>query len=199
MSRRQRNLLGPLGQGGMVGLWGASSLIKSVQTGSVGLAGTAALTGTATITSVDTASSLLIFGGNTTNDATNGQIDAYQTGTIALTNATTVTVTRYSTDTNQTITAYFTVVEFRPGAVRSIQAGTIILTNAVLTNTATITSVNTAKSVCIYTSKQSNQGPSATGNNHWSYVVLTNATTVTAARANNVNLEQPGYTVVEFF
>ncbi len=183
----------------MVARWGASSLIQSVQDGSVSCSASNSLTGTATIAAVSTANALLVVRGNTTSDATNSQVDAYQTGTIALTNATTVTVTRGGQDNNGNITVYFTVVEFAPGVVRSIQTSTIALTNGVTSNTAAISSVNTLKSMCFYTGKQSNQGALAIGTVHWPYVALTSAVLVTATRVGNVNLEQPGFAVVEFF
>ena len=91
------------------------------------------------------------------------------------------------------------MVEFLPGVLRSVQSGSIALTNGVTVNTATITSVNTAKAWAFYQNKTSNQGPAALGNSHWSTVILTNATTVTANRNGNLNLETPYYTVVEFF
>lgn len=48
--RRNRDFIGPAGMGGVVSLWGASSLIKSVQSGS--LSNGAGTTATATITAV---------------------------------------------------------------------------------------------------------------------------------------------------
>jgi hypothetical protein len=199
MNRRGADRIGPLASGGMVALWGASSLIKSIQYGNVGATNNTSTTGTATINAVDTANAVLLFNGNTTSDSTNGQIDAYQTGFITLTNSTTVTVTRGGQDGNGNITVNFCVVEFLPGVIRSVQAGTILLANAVVTNTATITAVNTAKSVLFYNNKNTNQGPLAAGTTHWSKLDLTNSTTITATRAGNTNQEVPAYLLVEFF
>ena len=199
MNRRGQNLAGPLGGSGMIGLWGVSSFIKSVQYGNVSATNASSLTGTATITAVDTANSVLLFNGNTTSDSTNYQIDAYQTGYLTLTNATTVTVTRGGADGNGNIVVNFCVVEFMPGVIRSVQAGTIALNNGVTTNTVAITTVNTAKSVLFYNNKYTNQGPLASGIAHWSKLDLTNSTTITATRAGNTNHEYPAYVLVEFF
>ena len=65
------------------------------------------------------------------------------------------------------------------GQIKSIQRGVIASPG-----TATITSVNTSKSLLAYL------GASATG----AYVVLTNSTTVTATGAANVS-----YQVVEYY
>lgn len=57
-----------LGGAGMVSLWGASSLIASVQSGTITL--NASPNGTATITAVNTANSVIVFGGFSVNNAT---------------------------------------------------------------------------------------------------------------------------------
>lgn len=81
--------------------------------------------------------------------------------------------------------------------VKSVQTGTIVITATNLTNTATISSVNTAKSVVLF-------GGWTTDNNSGTlvfapYLTLTNATTVTATRSNTSNTTTVSYTVLEFY
>jgi hypothetical protein len=80
--------------------------------------------------------------------------------------------------------------------VKSVQAGTIAL-SGVTSNTATISSVNTNKSVVLYggittTDTTGTLPPLA-------YLTLTNATTVTATRATSSNTTTVSYTVLEFY
>lgn len=79
-----------------------------------------------------------------------------------------------------------------PAGIKSIQTGTITLT-AVTSNTATITSVNTAKAFCIF-----NGGVSSAAESNSYAAQLTNATTVTAYRSASGNTTTVYYTVVEF-
>jgi hypothetical protein len=81
--RRQRNLLGPQGMGGMVGLWGASSMVNSIQYGQIDLV--SLTTNTATITSVNTANAMLVFLGESSVDQNPAYIGAVR---MTLTNAT---------------------------------------------------------------------------------------------------------------
>jgi hypothetical protein len=78
--------------------------------------------------------------------------------------------------------------------VRSVQQGTIVL-SGVASNTATITSVDTTRSVCLY------GGTSTTGTADQGLVrvSVTDATTVTATRQSASNDATVSYTVVEFY
>ena len=81
--------------------------------------------------------------------------------------------------------------------VKSVQTGTIVITATNLTNTATISSVNTAKSVVLF-------GGWTTDNTSGTlvfapYLTLTNATTVTATRSTISNTTTVSYTVLEFY
>lgn len=90
------------------------SPINSVQYGTVTIAGSSA-TGTATITSVDTSKAVLGFLGFTTTLDTSGGSAVHQNRMfpmITLTNATTVTATRNSSDPSDTVTVSFVVVEY---------------------------------------------------------------------------------------
>ena len=86
------------------------------------------------------------------------------------------------------------------GGIKRIQQGTITVSSvsgdAASSNTATITSVNTAKAVCLPLGFTMN----SVGNGS-ARVSLTNATTVTANVENNDSNTQTftvGYVVVEF-
>jgi len=83
---------------------GSSSPIKSIQTGTISSTTPSA---TATITSVDTAKSIVLWGGFESTSTTAAEIR--HNIALDLTNATTVTA---FTGTNVSIKVYFTVVEF---------------------------------------------------------------------------------------
>lgn len=197
MNRRGADRTGPLGGAGMVGLWGASSLV-SVQHGTIS---TTAASATATISAVNTANSLLLFNGQDNPYASGNTVyDAFVAYT--LTNSTTVTQTRSHTD-GSALTGAFCVVEFAPGVVRSVQYGTVSLATGV-SNTASITSVNTSKSIISYLGQTTNDFNSGS---YWNTqynscrAVLTNATTVTATRRSDAGFGGPTvyFVVVEFF
>lgn len=79
--------------------------------------------------------------------------------------------------------------------IQSVQYGTMTIAANVASGTATITSVNTAKAVVIYLGLRT----SATSDNTWAKITLTNATTVTADRQGSpANDEVVGFVVVEF-
>ena len=87
----------------------AMSPINSVQYGTVTIA-SGATSGTATITSVDTSKSVLGFLGFTT--AVDSSVQNRVFPRITLTNATTVTATRDSSDPVKAVTVSFVVTEF---------------------------------------------------------------------------------------
>ena len=188
--RRQRTFIGPQGMGGMVSLWGANSLVASIQTGTISM-GNGVNSGTSAITSVNTANSVVYYSGllgSKQNDFMDSMLS-----TVVLTNATTVTVQRVSAGTN-TVVVGWVVVEFNPGVIRSIQTGTIAVTTT--SNTATITSVNTAKSCIVFNGCRASNGLS---DDSFGRVALTNATTVTALRETAAGTCTVAYSAVEFF
>jgi hypothetical protein len=89
-------------------------------------------------------------------------------------------------------------MSYAPSVIKSIQQGTITFTGTNITSgTATITSVDTTKAMCLTT------GGSQSGTS-WlsSKVILTNATTVTASTSNDNGAARTyttGYIVVEFY
>lgn len=138
--RRNRDFIGPAGMGGMVGLWGASSLIHSLQ--KVTLTLVAANSGTVSINAVDMSRSILVFANYyTTYVGTNTSLNPR----VSLTNSTTITAFDEGAATGGvTTTMKITVIEFAPGVIRSVQRGTTTLLG-VTSNSTTITSVNTTK------------------------------------------------------
>jgi len=188
--RRNRDFIGPAGMGGLVSLWGASSLIQSVQRGTIVIAALGT-TNTATITAVNLANTRLVYDGHTcvTNNVTAAIGNAY----VQLTNATTLTATRNTASTD-TVTVAYEVLEYAPGIVKSVQRGTVVNGTP-----ATITAVNTAKSELDYLGFIStNTVPNNNQTTINPYLVLTNATTVTGEQAL-VSSSTSSYQVTEFF
>ena len=191
--RRNRDFIGPAGMGGTVALWGASSLIKSIQYGTV--TATGSLTGTATITAVVLANSVVMYLGNRTTD-TSAALGRIQSR-LDLTNTTTVTCT--SRDAVATKTVSFAVLEFAPGMVKSLQTGTVNITTGELSKNATITAVNTNKAFLVWNNQDSNTA--SQNDQAFSTLILLNTTTVTVqggAVQSGGNVTT-AYTVLEFF
>lgn len=172
----------------------ANGIMKSVQRGTVTIAA-GQTTGTATITSVNAAKALLIT--NWLNEPLNGNNASVTFAGITLTNGTTVTATRNTSDASNACTVNFSIIEFAASAIKSMQYGTISLTSAQTSNTATISSVNTGNASVFWlgsTSAYTSSDPSGclTG------VQLTNSTTVTALINTAVAAQTVYYVVCEF-
>ena len=175
----------------------SSPILQSVQQITVTIAA-GATTGTTTITSVDTTKTYLEMQGQT------AQVSTMATDTVlataVLTNATTVTATRQTSDASNAITLGVTVVEFVSAAIQSMQSGTIAIASSGLTNTATISAVVLANSVVVHNgqtfgSTTDNANPARTR----AHLVLTNTTTVTATRTTaSTSATTVAYTVIEF-
>ena len=190
--RRQRNLLGPQGMGGMVSLWGASSLIESIQYGTIALSGVQ-LSNTATITSVDLSRAIII-DLRQSNNWNGGTHPAYTSNTLALTNSTTVTAFRNATG-GIALTAAFAVVQVAPGVVRSVQSGRVSGNGTV---TVTITSVNTAKTFLLSLGLEGDSG--GRDDAFYAYMSLTNSTTITFTRGVGAGTGQyAGWIAIEGF
>lgn len=178
-----------------------AGIIKSIQQIEFTIASGAA-TGTDTITSVDTANTVLFysygfFGGKRQTSIVSGfdHIDVR----VDLTNGTTVTATRGLGDTFA-IDVVCTVVEYTAAAISSIQQGTVDITTGASSGTDTITSVNTARSVVLYNGSSTGRTNAVPVGGIMSALSLTNATTVTATRANTFTSStlSTNYTVIEF-
>ena len=194
--RRPRNFLGPQGMGGMVSLWGASSLVDSVQEGTITI-GAASLTNTATISAVDTSRSILVQRGAT--GSYSGSVTYEGQAWLAFTNGTTVTATRYN-NSGYTVAVSYAVIQFAPGVIKSVQRGTYQTAASGTTATATITAVNTSKSFVMDLGQYSTSYRYIS--DYLGYQNLTNATTVTGTRGMGGSVELImfwAYQVVEFF
>jgi hypothetical protein len=176
--------------GGMVSLWGANSLIRSVQRGTISIAAASA-SNTATITTVDMANSRLQFLGYSNNNAAAAP-NASATR-LALTNSTTITATRVTTGASDNVVAY-QIIEYCPGVIRSVQRGTISL-NPGPTATATITTVNSNTTALDYLGCSVDNALDTL----FIRLALTNSTTVTGTSSNAANASTVSYQVVEFF
>ena len=168
---------------------GGASAIASIQTVSITMS-SVQTTNTATITAVDTSRTAIIYNGVlvAVNTSNNGVVSS-----IELTDSTTITVTRGITG-SVAVTVNATIVEFESSAVDSVQSGSIIL-NAVTSNTDTITSVDTSRSVAIFTGQTSTTGSADRGT---ARIALTNGTTVTANKGDAGNSMTVFYNVIEF-
>lgn len=145
------------------------------------------LTFTDTISAVDTTKSVVIFNGY--SSPTIGSAGLYR---LELTDATTITGSRTVTTTGDR-TVQCLVLEFESALVTSKQAGTIAVSGAV-SNTATITSVDTAKAALFFGFASAN---GTTLSSNTGRATLTNATTVTAARGVNNGTFTATYQVIE--
>lgn len=160
---------GPLGGAGMVGLWGASSLVQSVQqvTWTINAA-----TVNTTIAAVDTSRSIVVGQGAMSQLGSN-VIPVGTVGGLRLTSSTNLQGRRSLYQSFPDLAAA-SVVEFAPGVIRSIQ--NVVITQSTAATTATITAVNTAKTfLIVHVDLYSGPGYQACPR-----VTLTNATTVTS-------------------
>lgn len=168
---------GPLGGAGLVGLWGASSLIKSIQRGTITIS--SGSSGTATINTVVPDNCIVVHLQASSTQAVQPNLTVWFSA-ATLTNATTVTATWGVVVASTTCS--FEVIEFMPGVVKSRQTGTIILTGgSESSDTATISAVDMAKAICSMPGQNTGTGGSATADELLK-LVFTNATTITASR-----------------
>lgn len=191
------NRLGPrtrlLGSGASarVSQWLLRSQVKSIQRGVIAIA-SASAANTGAITAVVMANSRLRLLGTLSDSA--GGTPSADNVVLELTDATTITAGRSATGVSNVVTSY-EIIEYWPGVIKRVQRGVITISGAA-TNTAAITTVNTAKSELDYLGCRVD----ADLDSLEAYATLTNATTVTATRnsaAGNTSLMN--YQVVEWF
>ena len=182
--------------GGMVGLWGANSLIRSVQRGTFSNAD--ATTGTSTIVSVTPENCVgILLGSQSGNNGSAQSGDLAQWSLVGITNATTVSFSRAAAN-GVARACSFEIWEFNPGLIKSLQYAAIS-TGSSGSGTVTITAVNTSKSWLIPCGWQQ-QTVSVFDNVSYASVTLTNATTVTLARDTAAaSIVSGRVCVVEFF
>lgn len=149
-----------------VALWAATSLLVSVQRGTITL--NSVTSNTATVTAVVTADAVLAWGGNQLPVAAGGYLNL--NARLALTNATTITATINAATAADT-TVSWELYHFMPGVI-SVQRGTV--TGAA---TATPTAVDTNKTMLFYLGQETDNGVGDTSKA--ARIVLTNSTTIT--------------------
>lgn len=165
--------------------------VKSIQVGAITLS-TIQTTNFATVNPVVVGNCILICtykSGSTTNDGSEAN--------FVITNTTTLTATRVST-TGTALSGQFTLIEFYPGVVRSIQPFSIAIADTTLTNFATITAVNTAKTIIIPNGRTCDQTLARADFVNCD-IILTNSTTVTASRVASNGITTLKGLAVEFY
>lgn len=173
-----------------------ASVITSLEQNTVTIAaGTTSGTTTLGTTIADTSKAVLFYHGNetagtlTTNAASTSQC------ALDLTNSTTVTAVRDTSDANRSVTASFTVIEFDSSFISSVEKRSVTLTSANTSDTDTITSVDTSRSFLVWNGFTSNNN---TSSNAYYNITLTGATQVTLARSGTATGTRTiKYTVVQ--
>ena len=193
--RRNRDFIGPAGMGGMVSLWGASSLIKSIQRGT--MSGAYPTDATATITAVITENTVLVWNAVQQTNVNNNF--AVAIGSMELTNSTTVTG-KQSVSGGATMSFSYEVIEFMPGVIKSKQTGTVAVGGAA-SATATVTAVDMAKAQLMFHGYRMSTSAGPTTDAYALNTRLTATTTVTSARnvADGANPITAYFQLVEFF
>jgi hypothetical protein len=188
--RRSRLIGGYVLRNGMF----VPSLVKSIQRGTIVLSGVTS--NTATIAAVNLLDAELVFLGSTYDTDASDNDNNYECR-VELTNATTVTAARVGA--GGSVTVSYEVIQYVPGVIRSVQRGTIAV-SGVTSNTATVTSVNTAKSrLTSLGSAASSGSPAGLGGRFKANLVLTNATTITASKGISNDVAIAGYQLIEWF
>lgn len=168
-------------------------IIQSIQTAEVQVAASAT-SGTATISSVTTGNCLTVYGGWWQTVLGTNDTRCFPRG--ELTNSTTLTCyinTAYSGQTNIRLT----VIEFKSKWINSRQAGTITIGSGSGNNTATISSVNTAKTVTSFF--YNTTSVNTTDDRAWLTDKLSSSTQVRADRGGTPAISATiGYEAVEF-
>jgi hypothetical protein len=174
------------------------SMIKSIQQVTVTIPN-GTLSATATITAIIPGNTLLVYQGQDSPEP------AYLLCSAAIgsiQDATHIVATRPTACGNGASNWNGVVVEFLGNFVKSQGCGNISIANAATSGAATITSVNTAKTIVEQTGMNLNPGSSAdVPTEYLSALTLSNATTISASRqsASNTNTvnESVGYCYLE--
>lgn len=184
----------------MVGLWGASSLVKNRQQGNTSI-GAGASTIDTTITAIDTANSILVYEGWYHN-ITSGSRPRDSWVRIKILNSTTVRVIQDTAGVGLDGVVYWTVLEFLPGVLKSVQRGAVTIAASAGSGTASITDVNLAKSLLLYNgfTYTGTEAYASTDPKNWlAYAYISSATVVTYARPGTANALNAEFEVAEFF
>ncbi len=176
---------------GLVSAWLRRSTVKSIQNGII-VIGAASTSNTAAITAVRLADSLLVYVGWAADPTAVTILE--DNCLLTFTSSTVITA---SHDTaGQNLAAGFQVIEYWPGIIRSVQRGTIVIANGTASNTATITTVNTTKSIVTFLGTTFTAIAAV---DERARLTLTNSTTVTANRVGTTDTVTIGYQVVEYW
>lgn len=151
---------------------------------------------TATISAVDTAKTAVLFQGVNSNNA--GAAPAKSLARIELTDATTVTAYRNTSDASITATVQAVIFEGTSALIKSVQHGTITVNAAGTSNTATVNSVATGKAALVWLGQTTTETSDFAPENFCPRITLTNSTTVTANRAGNGSAVTVGFCLIEF-
>lgn len=151
---------------------------------------------TATISAITMAQTMLFYGGckYTGGAGTTPVVDLQ----LQLTSTTQVTGTA-GTSVSGTMSAPFSVIEFKSASIKSLQRGLISMSTAQTSNTATITSVNTAATIANYLNFWNSGTASNTYDIKAATIQLTNATTITSNRhGTSSTTDSVSYEAIEF-
>ena len=188
-----------VGQGlNIVSTWMQTNVIRSVQAGTINLAGAA--TNTATINVVNVNNTILFFGGVQGSGTASGALNTVGI-TITLTNGTTVTATRIGTDA-AAMTVHFFVLEFPPGVIRSVQRfGSVDIAASGTGKTQAITAVNVNKTILVYLGMAQNDGGTyGAVTQTTTSITLTSSILVTVNIGANIGASTPtSFDVIEFY
>lgn len=152
-----------------------------------------------TISSVDPNNTFIAYGGETT-DSIAGDMFTWAARDV-LSNATTVQFSGPIGLTVVNITPYYAIVEFKAGTLASnVQRGAISITNPSTSNTATISSVTTARTFASCAGISSGSTGTGGTSRDCARMTLTNATTVTGTRGGTGIMTSAGIQdeVIEF-
>lgn len=170
-----------------------SSLIKSVQMGTIS---TTTASGTATITSVTTTNSAVCWLGFT-QSLTSYHYDL-NTMLLTLTNATTVTVNNINGASGTCVTGYC-VIEFQGAALnQNTQAFHTTWTNNTGSTTQAVTSVNVNNAMLLFAGGGSGNGDLAADEQPTFQLTSATVVTIKTGNTNSANAQQANFTVVEF-
>ena len=161
---------------------GTTSMIETVEEGTLVFSGSSSTTTTATVTSFDESRTMLEDLGQSVDTATaNDQHRLLQR--CSVTNDTTITGTRANGNTSSNSTGGFKLTQYADGLINSIQDGTITLGSGVTSATATISSISTSKYLLSNLGVTLSSG-TTNESRHNVRITLTNPTTVTATRGS---------------
>lgn len=201
MSLRLGTGHGALASAGMVSLWNASSLIKSVQSGIFSTGG--ASSGNVTINAVDPSNSLVLHNGHRTDTGYGLGADG---GVLKITSSTNVSITKITYTTTDLVT--FIVVEFMPGIIKSIQRGHVQFGASTSAINLTVTAVDLNKTGLFFNGRHrfyaDNNLPGSGGAASESYSAFTSTTNLqwvkqSGGDGSGGEASYEGYQIVEFF